>query len=240
MSRRDTTSNNNSETSSTHSAMLNSKRSREVEPFQSRMEKIQKIKNNFSRMDQIFKKEEVRRLFDSLGKFSFEEYSKFFQNVANHEFLSLNVHQAKAKEPITIEQSFINYDPTSFLSISNPATNISNNAIENINQIIVQNTKEKNISIDNKADNKDVIMNDTVTLSPKDYLESITKNIKTLTSSSTFISLNNFRQIIKLYSSFIHSNDDISIELEQEGNKNLRTLIISKKTKDNSDNKNNK
>ena len=59
MSRRDTTSNNNSETSSTHSAMLNSKRSREVEPFQSRMEKIQKIKNNFSRMDQIFKKEEV-------------------------------------------------------------------------------------------------------------------------------------------------------------------------------------
>ena len=120
MSRRDTTSNNNSETSSTHSAMLNSKRSREVEPFQSRMEKIQKIKNNFSRMDQIFKKEEVRRLFDSLGKFSFEEYSKFFQNVANHEFLSLNVHQAKAKEPITIEQSFINYDPTSFLSISNP------------------------------------------------------------------------------------------------------------------------
>ena len=234
MSRRDTTSNNNSETSSTHSAMLNSKRSREVEPFQSRMEKIQKIKNNFSRMDQIFKKEEVRRLFDSLGKFSFEEYSKFFQNVANHEFLSLNVHQAKAKEPITIEQSFINYDPTSFLSISNPATNISNNAIENINQIIVQNTKEKNISIDNKADNKDVIMNDTVTLSPKDYLESITKNIKTLTSSSTFISLNNFRQIIKLYSSFIHSNDDISIELEQEGNKNLRTLIISKKTKDNS------
>ena len=154
MSRREITSNNNSETSSTHSGMLNNKRQREdKDPHQSRKEKIQKIFNNFTRMEQIFKKEEVRRLFDSLGKFSFEEYSKFFQNVANHEFLSLNVHQAKAKEPITIEQSFINYDPTSFLSISNPATNISNNAIENINQIIVQNTKEKNISIDNKADN---------------------------------------------------------------------------------------
>lgn len=234
MSRRDTTSNNNSETSSTHSAMLNSKRSRDNEPLQSRMEKIQKIKNNFSRMDQIFKKEEVRRLFDSLGKFSFEEYSKFFQNVANHEFLSLNVHQAKSKDPITIDMNLINYDPTSITSISNPATNISNNAIENINQIIVQNTKEKNITIDNKNDNKDIVMNETVTISPKDYLESITKNIKTLTGTSSVISFMNLKQIIKLYSSFIHSNDDINIELELEGNKNLRTLIIAKKTKDNS------
>ena len=117
MSRREITSNNNSETSSTHSGMLNNKRQREdKDPHQSRKEKIQKIFNNFTRMEQIFKKEEVRRLFESLGKFSYEEFSKFFQNIANHEFISLTFHQTKSKDPITIDPSLLKFDPNILLN----------------------------------------------------------------------------------------------------------------------------
>lgn len=230
MSRREITSNNNSETSSTHSGMLNNKRQREdKDPHQSRKEKIQKIFNNFTRMEQIFKKEEVRRLFESLGKFSYEEFSKFFQNIANHEFISLTFHQTKSKDPITIDPSLLKFDPNILLNQDNPSTDICKEGISNIHKFIVKNTKEKVIfkkestPLQDEANKKEINNNNTqINISTKDYLESITQNMKTLSGTYSLITVQNLKHIIKLYSTFVHSNNII---IEQEEDKIIRDLI---------------
>ena len=49
---------------------------------------ITDIQKNFKSLEEIFKTKKVQEIFNSIGLFSFEEYSKFFQNLSNKEFIA--------------------------------------------------------------------------------------------------------------------------------------------------------
>ena len=84
--------------------LLNNKRKRAKEDI------IEEIQNNFKSLEEIFKSKEAQNLFNSIGLFSFEEYSKFFQNLSNKEYMSMSEHPKKNREPISIDKSKLKFD----------------------------------------------------------------------------------------------------------------------------------
>ena len=136
---------------------LNQKRKREEN---TKKDKVTQIKRNLEIIGEMFQKEEIVNLFNGLCKFTYDELSKFYQNVANKEFLSLTYNEIKAKEPISLNTNALKYDPIQALTQqSNSLTQITSQHIDNIDQIIIKNTPAKIINYSLMNNNSDTTTN---------------------------------------------------------------------------------
>ena len=163
--------------------------------------KRDEIIKNFNDLEEIFKSERAQNIFNSLGKFSLEEYSKFFQNLSNKEYKSMNEYQKKNKEPILIDKSKIKLDYTSKINeiqISIKEILKSNLQPKGINKKIKENLNKKIPKVDNIEFGL--------------YLKSISENINNLLNSKAELDINIFKQIIKIYSIIIRTKDKIEYE----------------------------
>ena len=181
--------------------LLNHKRNREKEKL------ITDIQTNFKTLEDIFKTEKAQNIFNSIGSFSFEEYSKFFQNLSNKEYTSMTEHPKKNRDPISIDKSKLKFDyalPLKFDEIL-PSTKdilksnllpkgIPKSIKENLNKIVPK--KENIIGIDL-------------------YLRAVSENISNLINSRSELEPNDFKQLIKLYSIIIRSIDKIYFEQDK-------------------------
>ena len=167
-------------------------------------ELINTIQENFKQLEDIFKTPDAKNIFDSIGTFSFEEYSKFLQNLSNKEYTSMSEHPKKNKEPISIDKSKLKFDysssqkydeilpPTKDILKSNlESKGIPKKIKENLNKIIPK--EENKIKIDI-------------------YLRSISENINNLLNSRSGLEPNDFKQIIKIYTMLIRIKDDTYFE----------------------------
>ena len=161
---------------------------------------INTIQENFKQLEDIFKTPDAKNIFDSIGTFSFEEYSKFLQNLSNKEYTSMSEHPKKNKEPISIDKSKLKFDysssqkydeilpPTKDILKSNlESKSIPKKIKENLNKIIPK--EGNNIKIDI-------------------YLRSISENINNLLNSRSGLEPKVFKQIIKIYTMLIRIKDD--------------------------------
>ena len=163
--------------------------------------KRDEIIKNFNDLEEIFKSERAQNIFNSLGKFSLEEYSKFFQNLSNKEYKSMNEYQKKNKEPILIDKSKIKLDYTSKINeiqISIKEILKSNLQPKGINKKIKENLNKKIPKVDNIEFGL--------------YLKSVSENINNLLNSKAELDINIFKQIIKIYSIIIRTKDKIEYE----------------------------
>lgn len=201
------------------------------------------------------KKDEVKRLFDNVAKFGFDEFARLFQNVANKEYISLTSKSNNSKEPITLNANMIKFNPENLevnSSVSNSMRHLlfndESNAIDlnsksniDIGKIIIKNPKEKNIikekfsgmMNDNKAQGSNKKKDSNVSipqqqsqsvLGTKEYFESITQNIKSILNNKV-VDLHYLKNVIKLYSTFIHSNNKL-IEQEDQLLLSLLTEVL--------------
>ena len=167
-------------------------------------ELINTIQENFKQLEDIFKTSDAKNIFDSIGTFSFEEYSKFLQNLSNKEYTSMSEHPKKNKEPISIDKSKLKFDysssqkydeilpPTKDILKSNlESKGIPKKIKENLNKIIPK--EGNNIKIDI-------------------YLRSISENINNLLNSRSQLEPKDFKQIIKIYTMLIRIKDDTYFE----------------------------
>ena len=170
-------------------------------------ELINTIQENFKQLEDIFKTPDAKNIFDSIGTFSFEEYSKFLQNLSNKEYTSMSEHPKKNKEPISIDKSKLKFDysssqkydeilpPTKDILKSNlESKGIPKKIKENLNKIIPK--EENNIKIDI-------------------YLRSISENINNLLNSRSRLEPKDFKQIIKIYTMLIRIKDDTYFEQDK-------------------------
>ena len=159
---------------------------------------------NFNRLETIFKSEKAQNIFNSLGIFSSEEYTKFFQNLANKEYKSMNECQKKNREPILIDKSKIKIDYTSKI----------NDIQISIRDILKSNLQPKGINKKIKENmNKIIPKIDKVEFDL--YLKSISENIDNLLNSRSELGINIFKQTIKIYSKLIRNID--KIKFQQDG-----------------------
>ena len=174
---------------------------KETNELLNKKRKRDEIIKNFFDLEEIFKTERAQNIFNSLGIFSLEEYSKFFQNLSNKEYKSMNEYHKKSKEPILIDKSKIKLDYTSkineiqitikdILKSNLQPKGISKKIKENMNKII---PKENNINFDL-------------------YLNSVSENIKNLLNTRSELDINIFKKTIKIYSVLIRSYDKIQFE----------------------------
>ena len=163
--------------------------------------KRDEIIKNFNELEEIFKSERAQNIFNSLGKFSLEEYSKFFQNLSNKEYKSMNEYQKKNKEPILIDKSKIKLDYTKKIS----EIPIS------IKEILKSNLQPKGINKKIK-ENLNKIIPKVNNIEFDIYLKSISENINNLLNSKAELDINIFKQIIKIYSIMIRTKDKIKFE----------------------------
>jgi len=174
---------------------------KETNELLNKKRKRDEIIKNFFDLEEIFKTERAQNIFNSLGIFSLEEYSKFFQNLSNKEYKSMNEYKKKSKEPILIDKSKIKLDYTSkineiqitikdILKSNLQPKGISKKIKENMNKII---PKENNINFDL-------------------YLNSVSENIKNLLNTRSELDINIFKKTIKIYSVLIRSYDKIQFE----------------------------
>ena len=174
---------------------------KETNELLNKKRKRDEIIKNFFDLEEIFKTERAQNIFNSLGIFSLEEYSKFFQNLSNKEYKSMNEYHKKSKEPILIDKSKIKLDYTSkineiqitikdILKSNLQPKGISKKIKENMNKII---PKENNINFDL-------------------YLNSVSENIKNLLNTRSELDISIFKKTIKIYSVLIRSYDKIQFE----------------------------
>ena len=163
--------------------------------------KRDEIIKNFNDLEEIFKSERAQNIFNSLGKFSLEEYSKFFQNLSNKEYKSMNEYQKKNKEPILIDKSKIKLDYTKKI----------NEIPISIKEILKSNLQPKGINKKIK-ENLNKIIPKVNNIEFDIYLKSISENINNLLNSKAELDINLFKQIIKIYSIMIRTKDKIEFE----------------------------
>ena len=163
--------------------------------------KRDEIIKNFNDLEEIFKSERAQNIFNSLGKFSLEEYSKFFQNLSNKEYKSMNEYQKKNKEPILIDKSKIKLDYTKKI----------NEIPISIKEILKSNLQPKGINKKIK-ENLNKIIPKVNNIEFDMYLKSISENINNLLNSKAELDINIFKQIIKIYSIMIRKKDKIEFE----------------------------
>ena len=181
----------------------------EKENLLNKKRKRDKILSNFTQLEAIFKTEKAQKIFNSFGVFSFEEYSKFFQNVSNKEYISLNENKKKNKDPISIDKSKLNLDYNSLFK--------NDKKIIDAKEIIKSNLQPKGISkrvkgnINKITEKKIFNFNDTNL-----YLNSITENITNIINSRSEIDKNIFKNLIKLYSKILRFSDKFCIENKDE------------------------
>ena len=177
---------------------------KETNELLNKKRKREEIIKNFIYLEEIFKTERAQNIFNSLGKFSLEEYSKFFQNLSNKEYKSMNEYHKKSKEPIIIDKSKIKLDYTSkindvqiivkdILKSNLQPKGISKKIKENMNKII---PKENNYNFDL-------------------YLNSVSENITNILNTRSELDINIFKKTIKVYSALIRIYDKIQFEQDE-------------------------
>ena len=179
-----------------------------------RKRKREDIMKNFNELEGIFKSDRAQNIFNSLGIFSLEEYSKFFQNLSNKEYKSMNEYRKKNKEPISIEKSKIQ----SLLDYSSKSNEIS----ISIKDILKSNLQPKGINKKIK-ENMNKIFPKKENIDFDLYLNSVSENINNIINSRKELDINIFKQMIKPYSILIRTidqiqfkQDDIFIELSKK------------------------
>ena len=180
---------------------LKNKRKRDKEKL------INEIEANFKPLEEIFKTEEAKNIFDSIGIFSFEEYSKFFQNLSNKEYTSMSEHPRKNKEPISIDKSKLKFDYTSsqkYDEILPPTKDILKSNLES--KGISKKIKENLIKIFPKQENN---------IKMDIYLRAVSENISNLLISRSELNPKDFKQLIKIYSTLIRIKDNIYFEQDK-------------------------
>ena len=191
------------------SSLLNKKRKRDD------------IIKNFTTLEEIFKTERVQNIFNSLGKFSLEEYVKYFQNLSNKEHKSMNEFHKKNKDPILIDKSKIKLDYTSIIS----EVPIS------VKEVIKSNLHPKGISKKIKENiNKINPKKDSIGFDL--YIKSVAENVNNIINSRSELDINKFKQIIKMYSKLIRSIDQIKFDEEDNALFELLKKYIDKSIKD--------
>ena len=188
--------------------ILNQKRKRPKEDSSAKEELISKILSNFKPLEEIFKTEKAQNIFNSIGLFSFEEYSKFFQNLSNKEYTSMSEHPKKNREPISIDKSKLKLD------YSSPHSN--EHIINSANDILKTNLEPKGIPKKIKESLNKVIPKTENAISLDIYLKAISENINNLINSRNDLSLIEFKQLIKIYSILIRAKDSIYLKKEPD------------------------
>ena len=188
--------------------ILNQKRKRPKEDSSAKEELISKILSNFKPLEEIFKTEKAQNIFNSIGLFSFEEYSKFFQNLSNKEYTSMSEHPKKNREPISIDKSKLKLD------YSSPHSN--EHIINSANDILKTNLEPKGIPKKIKESLNKVIPKTENAISLDIYLKAISQNINNLINSRNDLSLIEFKQLIKIYSILIRAKDSIYLKKEPD------------------------
>ena len=169
---------------------------------------ISDIQLNFKALEEIFKTKKAQEIFNSIGLFSFEEYSKFFQNLSNKEYTSMSENPKKNREPISIDKSKLKLDysimqkfdkilPAEILKANLEVKGIPKKIKENLNKVV---PKE---NIDMK-----IYMNL--------YLEGVSENIDNLLNSRSELNPNDFKLLIKTFSNLIRINDNIYVEQDKK------------------------
>ena len=179
------------------------------------------IIKNFTTLEEIFKTERVQNIFNSLGKFSLEEYVKYFQNLSNKEHKSMNEFHKKNKDPISIDKSKIKLDYKSLIS----EVSIS------VKDVIKSNLQPKGISKKIKENiNKINPKKDSIEF--EFYLKSVAENVNNIINSRSELDINKFKQIIKIYSKFIRSIDQIKFDDEDNALFELLKKYLDKSIND--------
>ena len=181
--------------------LLSNKRKRAKEEI------IGEIENNFKLLEEIFKDKKAQNLFDSIGAFSFEEYSKFFQNLSNKEYTSMSEHPKKNREPISIDKSKIKFDysiPQNYEELL-PSTN----------DILKTNLEAKGIPKKIKENLNKIIPVEQKPIDMSLYLRAVSENISNLINSRSSLEPQEFKQLIKIYSTLIRINDNIYFEQDK-------------------------
>ena len=176
--------------------LLNNKRKRAKEDI------IEEIQNNFKSLEEIFKSKEAQNIFNSIGLFSFEEYSKFFQNLSNKEYMSMSEHPKKNREPISIDKSKLKFDyslPQKYDDDNLPSTN----------DILKSNLEAKGIPKKIKENLNKIIPKQEKGIDMNLYLTAVSENISNLINSRSELDIQDFKKIIKIYSTLIRINDNI-------------------------------
>ena len=181
--------------------LLNSKRKRAKEEI------IGEIENNFKLLEEIFKDKKAQNLFDSIGAFSFEEYSKFFQNLSNKEYMSMSEHPKKNREPISIDKSKIKFD----YSIPQKYDEL----LPSTNDILKTNLEAKGIPKKIKENLNKIIPVEQKPIDMSLYLRAVSENISNLINSRSSLEPQDFKQLIKIYSTLIRINDNIYFEQDK-------------------------
>ena len=179
--------------------------------------KRDEIIKNFTDLEEIFKSERAQNIFNSLGKFSLEEYVKYFQNLSNKEFKSMNESHKKNKDPILIDKSKIKLDYTSIIR----------DVPISIKDILKSNLQPKGISKKIKENMNKIIPKKDLT-GFDFYLKSVSENVNNIINSRSELDINKFKQIIKIYSKLKRSIDIIQINPEDEALFNLLKKFIDK------------
>ena len=192
-----------------NSDLLNKKRKRD------------EIIKNFTALEEIFKTERVQNIFNSLGKFSLEEYVKYFQNLSNKEHKSMNEYHKKNKDPILIDKSKIKLDYTSMIT----EIPIS------IKDILKSNLQPKGISKKIKENMNKIVPKQELTGFDL-YLKSVSENINNIINARSELDIGKFKQIIKIYSKMIRSIDTIKFDDEDNALFKLLKKYIDKSIKD--------
>jgi hypothetical protein len=179
--------------------------------------KRDEIIKNFTDLEEIFKSERAQNIFNSLGKFSLEEYVKYFQNLSNKEFKSMNESHKKNKDPILIDKSKIKLDYTSIIR----------DVPISIKDILKSNLQPKGISKKIKENMNKIIPKKDLT-GFDFYFKSVSENVNNIINSRSELDINKFKQIIKIYSKLKRSIDIIQINPEDEALFNLLKKFIDK------------
>ena len=190
---------------------------KEKQDLLTKKRKRDEIIKNFTDLEEIFKSERAQNIFNSLGKFSLEEYAKYFQNLSNKEFKSMNESHKKNKDPILIDKSKIKLDYTSIIR----------DVPISIKDILKSNLQPKGISKKIKENMNKIIPKKDLT-GFDFYLKSVSENVNNIINSRSELDINKFKQIIKIYSKLKRSIDIIQINPEDEALFNLLKKFIDK------------
>ena len=192
-------------------------------------EKIKRIKFNCEeKLKKIFEKEGIKKILNDLGNSTrFEDLNKFFQNLANHEYKSIKDKQIKKKEPISINYDIINFNP----SFKN---NFFPQDFKLIEKIFKRNSEEKKIEIKKNNENKNNINNNNSNefyVKFDDIKKILNENLLNLQENKILLNSIEKEDIIKIIKLNSNFNKKFNINLIDEIDKNLLSIILEFKNK---------
>ena len=193
-------------------------------------EKIKRIKFNCEeKLKKIFEKEGIKKILNDLGNSTrFEDLNKFFQNLANHEYKSIKDKQIKKKEPISINYDIINFNP----SFKN---NFFPQDFKLIEKIFKRNSEEKKIEIKKNNENKNNINNNNNSnefyVKFDDIKKILNENLLNLQENKILLNSIEKEDIIKIIKLNSNFNKKFNINLIDEIDKNLLSIILEFKNK---------